>query len=79
MDNETAHVSAEEVLLKLRSNDSSDIRDAAFFAGDHTIREAIPELCTLVRSTNIGIQEAAEYALRKIRGQQVIELSLIHI
>ena len=73
MDTETTQFQVESVLAQLKSDQSSDIRDAAFFAGDHVIAEAVPDLCRLVCSTNIGIQEAAEYALRKIRGQNVIE------
>ncbi|MBQ7609022.1 MAG: HEAT repeat domain-containing protein [Desulfovibrionaceae bacterium] len=73
MDTEKTQVSAEEILNQLRSDSSATIREAAFIAGDNAIQEAIPDLCKLVQNTNIGIQEAAEYALRKIRGQQVIE------
>ena len=73
MDNGKMQSSPEEILARLRSDDSSEIRDAAFSAGDMGLREAIPDLCKLVASTNIGIQEAAEYALRKLRGQDVIE------
>ncbi|MBR4741935.1 MAG: HEAT repeat domain-containing protein, partial [Desulfovibrio sp.] len=71
--NENLQSSPDEILAKLKSDDSSEIRDAAFSAGDLNVREAIPQLCALVSSNNIGIQEAAEYALRKIRGTEVIE------
>ncbi|MCR4667735.1 MAG: HEAT repeat domain-containing protein [Desulfovibrio sp.] len=73
MENETMQTSPQQILAGLQSEDSSEIRDAAFMAGDHEMKEAVPALCNLVRSTNIGIQEAAEYALRRIRGQEVIE------
>lgn len=73
MDNENLQSSSEQILAGLKSEDSSEVRDAAFSAGDTGAIEAIPELCKLVSSSNIGIQEAAEYALRKIRGPQVIE------
>lgn len=73
MDSERSQFQTEEVLAKLQSESSSDVREAAFLAADYEIREAIPLLSKLICSTNIGIQEAAEYALRKIRGQQVIE------
>ncbi|MBO4369115.1 MAG: HEAT repeat domain-containing protein [Desulfovibrio sp.] len=73
MENETMQTSPDQILAGLKSDDTSEIRDAAFLAGDQELKEAIPDLCNLVRSTNIGIQEAAEFALRKIRGQQVIE------
>ena len=73
MDNEAVQTTPEQILAALTSDDSSLVRDAAFYAGDNNIKEAIPELCKLVSTSNIGIQEAAEYALRKIRGQTVIE------
>ena len=63
---------APQVLEALQSDDSATIRSAAFNAGDMALLEAIPLLCSLVKSSNIGIQEAAEYALRKIRGPQVV-------
>ncbi|MBO4299976.1 MAG: HEAT repeat domain-containing protein [Desulfovibrio sp.] len=65
-----------EILEALRSDDSSDVRDAAFSAGDLGLQEAVPMLCEHVKSTNIGVQEAAEYALRKIRGPLVVDALL---
>ncbi|MBQ9452482.1 MAG: HEAT repeat domain-containing protein [Desulfovibrio sp.] len=65
-----------EILDALRSDNSSDIRDAAFSAGDHGVQEAIPLLCKHVKSPNVAVQEAAEYALRKIRGPQVVDALL---
>lgn len=65
---------APQVLEALQSDDSATIRSAAFNAGDMALLEAIPLLCSLVKSSNIGIQEAAEYALRKIRGPQVTDI-----
>ena len=62
-----------DILDDLRSDDSSTIRDAAFRAGDEGVRDAIPLLCEHIKSSNVGIQEAAEYALRKIRGPQVVD------
>ena len=73
METETNQISQEQILSGLKSDNSSDVRDAAFLAGENKLQEAVPDLCNLVRSTNIGIQEAAEFALRKIRGAQVIE------
>ena len=70
---ETQHT---EILDALRSGDSSDIRDAAFSAGDLKLQDAVPMLCEHVKSANIGVQEAAEYALRKIRGPQVVDALL---
>lgn len=63
---------APQVIEALQSTDSATIRGAAFNAGDMALHDAIPLLCALVKSSNIGIQEAAEYALRKIRGPHVV-------
>lgn len=65
-----------KILDALRSGDSSDIRDAAFSAGDLGLQDAVPLLCEHVKSSNIGVQEAAEYALRKIRGAQTVDALL---
>ncbi|MBQ7739531.1 MAG: HEAT repeat domain-containing protein [Desulfovibrionaceae bacterium] len=73
MDNENLQATREQILTRLKSDDTSEVRDAAFSAGDLEIREAIPDLCKQVASSNIGVQEAAEYALRKLRGPEVIE------
>ena len=62
-----------EILELLRDGNSEDVRGAAFAAGDSRLEEAIPLLCEKIKSENIGIQEAAEYALRKIRGPRAIE------
>ena len=56
----------------LQSDDSTTIRHAAFSAGDMALQDAVPLLCEHIKSSNIGVQEAAEYALRKIRGPHVV-------
>lgn len=60
------------ILEALQSNDSTTIRNAAFSAGDMVLQDAVPLLCEHIKSSNIGVQEAAEYALRKIRGPHVV-------
>lgn len=65
-----------KILEALRSGDSSEIRDAAFSAGDMGLQDAIPLLCEHVKSPNVAVQESAEYALRKIRGPQVVDALL---
>lgn len=70
---EPSQYSTDQILEALHSGDSDAIRGAAFTAGDMRLEEAAPQLCELIRSENIGVQEAAEYGLRKIRGQRVIE------
>lgn len=67
---------AEQVLGELGSTDNDVVRGAAFTAGDIGLVDAVPQLCELLQSDNVGVQEAAEYGLRKIRGQEVIEAML---
>ena len=60
--------------LTLLSSDKSDeIRDGARLAGDNRYEEAIPHLVKQVGSSNVGVQEAADRALRRIGGAQVVE------
>lgn len=70
---DNSQYSAENILDALESGDNDAARSAAFAAGDLGIEEAIPLLCERVKSENIGVQEAAEYGLRKIRGPRAIE------
>jgi len=60
------------ILEALQSGANDAIRDAAFSAGDQGMQDAVPMLCEHIKSPSVGVQEAAEYALRKIRGQQVV-------
>lgn len=76
MSMEFLQASPEKIIAILQSNDADAIRDAAFSAGDMDLEDAIPLLCKHVSSDNIGIQEAAEYALRKIRGPKAVEALL---
>lgn len=68
----TQHPDAKAVLDALSSDDSEAIRSAAFEAGNQRTEEAVELLCRHIANTNIGIQEAAEYALRKIRGPKTV-------
>lgn len=69
---ENSQYSVEQVIDSLKSNDTDAARSAAFTAGDMFLEDAVPLLCEKVKSENIGVQEAAEYALRKIRGPKTI-------
>ena len=60
------------ILEALQSGANDAIRDAAFSAGDQGMQDAVPMLCEHIKSPSVGVQEAAEYALRKIRGPQVV-------
>lgn len=72
MSMENSQDSAAQILEALQSGDSEAMRDAAFSAGDMELKEAIPLLCECIKTGNIGVQEAAEYGLRKIRGTEAI-------
>lgn len=61
-----------QILEALKSGDNDAARGAAFTAGDECLEDAIPLLCERIKSENIGVQEAAEYALRKIRGPRSV-------
>lgn len=76
MSMETPQASAPDILDALKSGDNDAARSAAFSAGDLALEEAVPYLCELIKSDNIGVQEAAEYGLRKIRGAKAIEALL---
>lgn len=51
---------------------SEDIREAAYLAGEHHCEEAVPALAELLSTGNLGIQEAADRALRKIGGKSTV-------
>ncbi len=70
---ENSQYDAEQVLEALKGGDNEDARSAAFNAGDMCLEDAVPLLCERIKSENIGVQEAAEYGLRKIRGPRAID------
>lgn len=53
--------------------EAGDIREAAWLAGENICEEAVPVLAALLGSSNLGIQEAADGALRKIGGKPTVE------
>lgn len=69
---DTSKFDETEILEALKSGNNDEARNAAFTAGDLLLDDAVPLLCERVRSENIGVQEAAEYGLRKIRGPKAI-------
>ncbi len=71
--NETTQNETAEILQDLKSADTETVRDAAFRAGEIGLAEAVPSLCEQIKSSNLGVQEAAEYALRKIRGPETVD------
>ena len=76
---ETQNATPQAVLQALTSRNNDTIRQAAFDAGDMLFAEAIPSLSLHIKSRNVGVQEAAEYALRKIRGPQAVQAMLPYL
>jgi HEAT repeat protein len=60
------------ILEKFSSADPDELRSAAFDAGACKLAEAVPHLIQLIQSNNLGVQEAAEDALRSIRGPETV-------
>lgn len=63
----------DKILDQLRSDNSEFVRDAAFVAGTEKIECAIPELIRHIQEGNLGVQEAADRALRAIRGEKSVQ------
>ncbi|WP_022661050.1 HEAT repeat domain-containing protein [Paucidesulfovibrio longus] len=61
------------LLEQLKSSDTVDVREAAFLAGEGRCVEAVAALAALLEDENIGVQEAADVALRKIGGPATVE------
>jgi HEAT repeat protein len=63
-----------EILKQLQPDgDSSDIREAAYLAGEQKCEEAVPALAKLLETGSLGIQEAADQALRQIGGSATVK------
>jgi len=62
----------EKILSLLAASDPERIREGAQLAGASKMTEAIPDLVRHITSTNIGVQEAVDRALRKIGGPRVV-------
>jgi len=62
-----------DIMKQLNSSEPSEIREAAFAAGQAKMTEAIPLLAGHIRSSNLGVQEAADRALRQIGGDAVVQ------
>lgn len=61
------------LLERLRDADKAEVREASFLVGEERIVEAVPVLAYLLDDENIGVQEAADRALRKIGGAETVE------
>ncbi len=62
-----------KIISDLDSDNETLVREAAFGAGRNKIVETVPRLVKLVESSSLGIQEAAEAALREIRGAETVQ------
>ncbi|MFO7817873.1 MAG: HEAT repeat domain-containing protein [Desulfovibrionales bacterium] len=63
---------SDKIIEQLQSGDSEKQREAAFAARDYEDKQSVPFLVQLLRSPNIGVQEAADMALRKIGGKETV-------
>ena len=55
-----------QILEMLKSGDVDVQREGAWAAGEKFLQEAVSELARLLATGNVGVQEAADFALRKI-------------
>ena len=62
-----------KVLEDLKSGDNEVIREAAFQAGEHGYVETVPYLASLLKTNHLGLQEAADHALRSIGGKETVQ------
>ena len=67
---------ADSILSLLASGAPEDIREGAQRAGDEKLTEAIPVLVEHLKSTNVGVQDAVDNALRQIGGGKVVHAVL---
>ncbi len=61
------------IIALLEGADSETIREGAYLAGKERLEEAVPLLVTHLQNADIGVQEAADRALRKIGGPKVAQ------
>lgn len=62
-----------QIIQRLQVDDPEILREAAQDAGDDQCFEAIPLLINLLQSSNLGVQEAVDLALRQIGGVDTIQ------
>lgn len=61
-----------KILKDLNSDDNEIVREAAFRAGEHDCVDAVPQLAELLKTNHLGLQEAADHALRHIGGKDTV-------
>lgn len=62
----------QHILEVLQGDDAEQVREAAYSAGELRLEAAVPHLVHHLQSQNIGVQEAADNALRKIGGATAV-------
>ncbi len=62
----------ENALRLLRSEDADEVREGAFLAGEGRHEEAVELLISHLQSGDLGVQEAADAALRSIGGSGTV-------
>jgi HEAT repeat protein len=62
----------EEIRKQLESDDPEVIREGAYAAGESGYEALIPLLAGHLQSSNLGVQEAVDQALRRIGGPQTV-------
>lgn len=61
-----------EILSMLKSAETDVLREGAYLAGEAHCEDAVPLLVEMLKSSNIGVQESADNALRKIGGKEAV-------
>ncbi len=61
-----------EILAMLKSAETDMLREGAYLAGESHCEDAVPLLVEMLKSSNIGVQESADNALRKIGGKEAV-------
>ncbi|SKA76399.1 HEAT repeat domain-containing protein [Desulfobaculum bizertense] len=59
-----------EITDVLQNGSPEEMREAAFLAGEQGCRDAIPLLANLLLTDNLGLQDAADMALRHLGGEE---------
>lgn len=62
-----------KILKDLKSDDNEIVREASFQAGEHNCVDAVPLLAELLKTNHLGLQEAADHALRHIGGKDTVQ------
>jgi HEAT repeat protein len=61
-----------EILSMLKSAETDVLREGAYLAGEERCEDAVPLLVEMLKSSNIGVQESADNALRQIGGKEAV-------